>query len=148
MNKLEIGHEMSQLDRKQRHFYDDLTPEERKKFSTYLMIRWSSAVQGSQDLEEFYVIATNERLNRHFFSVNRHPKLQWLMATSVSPGLGAQRHCWIAPKKRTATGAGALRKQLQVLLPHLRDDEMDLLIQINDRREIMQYLQDHGIDTK
>jgi hypothetical protein len=148
MNKLEIGHEMAELDRKQRRFYQDLIPEERRKFSTYLMIRWASAVQGSRDLQEFYVIATNERLNKHFFSVNRHPALQWLMATSVSPGMGVHRHSWIAPKKRSANGGGAMRKQLQSLLPNLRDDELDLLIQINDRKDLARYLDDHGVDSK
>lgn len=145
---LNITNEMRQLDQKCRGFYDSLTVEQRKKFSTYLMIRWGSAVQGSRELEEFYVIAANERLNKHFFSVNRHTKLQWLMATSVSPGLGSQRHCWIAPKKRAANSTGAVRKQLQSLLPDLRNDEIDLLIQINDRKELMRYLDDHGIDSK
>jgi len=147
-DKLNIANEMRQLDRKNRQFYHELTDIERRKFSNYLMIRWGSAVQGSRELQEFYVIATNERLNKHFFSVNRHPGLQWLLATSISPGLGAQRHYWIAPKKRTANGAGALKKQIQSLLPNLQDDEIDLLIQINDRKEITRWLDDHGIDDR
>ena len=44
MDKLNIRNEMAQLDRKNRDFYDELTDEERRKFSTFLMIRWSSAV--------------------------------------------------------------------------------------------------------
>ena len=81
MDKLSIQNEMSCFDRKDRDFYNSLTDEERKKFSNYLMIRWGSSVQGSRDLQEFYVISTNERLNKHFFAINRHPKLQWLCAT-------------------------------------------------------------------
>ena len=84
-DKLTIANEMKMFDRKVRSFYDDLTADERKKFSNYLMIRWGSAVEGSRELQEFYVIATNERLNKHFFNLSKHPKLQWLMATSVSP---------------------------------------------------------------
>ena len=49
-DKLNIGNEMRQFDRKNRQFYDELTEEERKKFSPYLMIRWGSAVEGSRDL--------------------------------------------------------------------------------------------------
>mgnify|MGYP003353058746 CR=1 FL=1 len=74
-DKLNIANEMRMFDRKVRTFYDDLTPEEKKKFSTYLMIRWGSSVQGGRDLQEFYLIACNERLNKHFFTINRHPKL-------------------------------------------------------------------------
>ena len=43
-DKLSIGNEMRQFDLKNRKFYDELTEEERKKFSPYLMIRWGSAV--------------------------------------------------------------------------------------------------------
>ena len=52
-DRLNIGNEMKMFDRKVRSFYDDLTDEERKKFSNYLMIRWASCVEGSQDLQEF-----------------------------------------------------------------------------------------------
>ena len=91
MDKLSIQNEMACFDKKDRHFYDSLTDEERKKFSNFLMIRWGSSVNGSRDLQEFYVIATNERLNKHFFAINKHPKLQWLCATAVSPDMGAMR---------------------------------------------------------
>lgn len=142
-DKLNIANEMAQFDRKNRDFYDSLTDEERKKFSNYLMIRWGSAVQGGQDLQEFYVIATNERLNKHFFAVNKHPKLQWLMATSVSPGMGTQRHTWIAPKKKEA-GAGSIQKKLAELFPHLKDDELALLASMTTKKELDQYIQEHG----
>ena len=52
--KLNIANEMRCLDTKDRKFYDSLTEEERKKFSNFLMIRWSSAVQGSAELQEYY----------------------------------------------------------------------------------------------
>jgi hypothetical protein len=142
-DKLNIANEMKMFDRKVRSFYDDLTAEERKKFSTFLMIRWGSAVEGSRELQEFYVISTNERLNKHFFDLSRHPKLQWLMATTVSPDMGTMRHNWIAPKKKEA-GASAKRKQLAQLYPHYKDDEIDLLSRITDQKEINALLKQHG----
>ena len=147
MEKLSIQNEMTQFDRKNREFYDSLTDEERKKFSNYLMIRWGSAVQGSQELQEFYVIATNERLNKRFFDINRHPRLQWLCATTVSPGLGTHRHPWIAPKKREA-GATGIRKQLAELYPHMKDDELDVMVKINTKKDIDAYLKQAGQETK
>jgi hypothetical protein len=143
MDKLSISNEMAQLDLKNRDFYNELTPDERKKFSNYLMIRWGSCVQGSRDLQEFYLIATNQRLNRHFFTINRHPQLQWLCATAVSPGIGRQKHQWIAPKKRQP-GAASLHKQLSTLFPHLRDDEVHLLAQITTKAELTAYLKEQG----
>lgn len=135
MDKLSIANEMSQFDKKNRDFYADLTTEEKKKYSNYLMIRWGSAVQGSRDLQEFYLISCNQRFNRHFFAINRHPQLQWLCATTVSPDLGTQRHVWIAPKKREA-GESGIKKQLSELYPHLKDDELALMARITTKKEI------------
>jgi len=142
-DKLNISNEMRQLDAKNRDFYDELTPEERKKFSTFLMVRWGSAVDGSREIQEYYVQSTNHYLNKHFFTMHRHPKLQWLMATAVSPGMGAQRHNWIAPKKKEA-GAGAIKKQLRELYPHFKDDEIDLMAELTDKKELAQLQRAHG----
>ena len=145
MDKLSIQNEMTQFDRKNRQFYDELTDEEKKKFSNYLMIRWGSAVQGSRDMQEFYVISTNERLNKHFFAVNRHPKLQWLMATSVSPGLGTQRHQWIAPKKKEA-GSNDVKKTLMAMYPNMKISDIETLAAITDKKELAAWQREHGQD--
>ena len=148
-DKLSIANEMKMFDHKVRDFYDDLSEDERKKFAPFLMIRWGSAVEGSRDLQEFYVISTNERLNKNFFNINstRHRKLQWLMATTVSPGMGSLRHNWIAPKKKEA-GAGSMKKQLAELFPHYKPDEIDVMASITTKKELDQYIRAHGRDNK
>ena len=148
-DKLSIANEMKMFDHKVRDFYDDLSDEERKKFAPFLMIRWGSAVEGSRDLQEFYVISTNERLNKNFFNISssKHRKLQWLMATTVSPGWGTLRHNWIAPKKKEA-GAGSMKKQLAELFPHYKPDEIDVMAAITTKKELDQYIRQHGRDTK
>lgn len=143
-DKLSIRNEMSRFDLKDRDFYDSLTDEERKKFSPYLMIRWGSAVNGSADLQKFYVISVNERLNKHFFAVNRHPKLQWLMATTVSPGLGTQTHNWIAPKKKEGSNS-ARRKFLADVYPNLKSSDIDVLNLIMTDDEFRALERDHGV---
>ena len=147
MDKLSIHNEMAQFDRKNRDFYDSLTDDERKKFSNYLMIRWGSAVQGSAELQGYYLQSCNHYLNKHFFTINRHPKLQWLCSTAVSPGLGIQRHQWIAPKKREPSASG-IRKQLAELYLHLRDDEIELMSRLNTKKDIDAYLKQLGLDAK
>ena len=99
---LDIRNEMAQFDRKNRAFYDDLSTEERKKFSPFIMIRWGSAVEGSRELQEYYLMSCNERLNKNFFDINttQHKKFQWLLCTTVSPGMGKQYHKWLAAKKK------------------------------------------------
>ena len=146
-DKLKIANEMRMFDRKVRTFYDDLTAEEKKKFSNYLMIRWGSAVEGSRDLQEFYVIACNERFNKHFFNISKHPKLQWLLATTVSPDLGTPRHPWIAPKKKES-GLSAKRKALMEIYPHYKDDDIDVMARITTQKEIDAYNRAAGKDKK
>ena len=131
------------FDEKDRDFYDSLTDEERKKFSNYLMIRWGSAVHGSRELQEFYIVATNERLNKHFYAVNRHPKLQWLMATSVSPGIGVYRHQWIAPKKKES-GSSEVKKTLMQLYPTMKMSDIETLAAVTDSKELKEHLKHMG----
>ena len=146
-DKLHIGNEMRQLDLKNRDFYDSLDADERKKFSTFLMIRWSSAVEGSRELQEYYVQSANHYVNKHFFTLSKHPKLQWLCATAASPGMGALRHNWIAPKKKEA-GASTKRKALAAMFPHYKEDELDVMMQVVSQKEIDAYNKQAGNDKK
>lgn len=147
MEKLSIQNEMMCFDRKDRDFYSNLTDDERKKFSNFLMIRWGSSIQGSAELQHYYLQSSNHYVNKHFFAINRHPKLQWLCATAVSPGLGTQRHQWIAPKKKEA-GASGVRKQIAELFPHLKDDEIELMSRINTKKDIDAHLKQLGQEVK
>jgi hypothetical protein len=143
VDKLNIGYEMTQLDRKNRAFYDELTDEERKKFSTYLMVRWSSSVQADGDIQAYYVMSCNENLNTNFFDISQHPKLQWLCATTVSPGIGTFRHQWISPKKKEGSDT-KISKVLRALFPDLKEDEIDVLRRINTKDNIKQLAREHG----
>lgn len=117
---------MAQLDNKNRGFYDELTDEERKKFSAFLMLRWGSAVSTTNaDLLKYYIISTNHQANKHFFSLGKHPKLQWLLSTTISPGMGKHKHEWIAFKgKKSRNKRAAL---MEKLYPELKTDEAELL---------------------
>ena len=126
---------MAQLDTKNRKFYDELNEEERKKFSTYLMLRYAASVEGGPDIQEWYLRVTNERINANFFDLGKHPKLQWLLCTTVSPDMGRQRHYWQASKKKEGSNSKAL-KFLTKLYPHLRSDELELLAELNDAKEL------------
>jgi hypothetical protein len=85
------------LDRKDYGYIDRLTEEQQKKFVPYMMTHWMSAIKGSEGLSRYYVMSVSEYANKHLFNehVQKHPKLQWLMLCSASPGLGKQFHQWI-----------------------------------------------------
>ena len=144
-DKLNIQNEMRCLDSKDRKFYDSLTEEERKKFSNYLMIRWGSSVVGPSELQEYYLVACNERLNKHFFELSKHPKLQWLLATTISPGMGNHRHQWIPPKKKEK-GDNEIKKALLELYPTMKADEINLLSKLITKKELKELMKDLGND--
>jgi hypothetical protein len=146
-DKLNIANEMRAFDSKDRDFYNSLTEEERKKFSNFLMIRWGSSVQGSAELQQYYLLSCNENLNKHFFDLARYPELQWLSATTVSPGMGTFRHDWIKQKKRDSSN-NKIVKFLKQIYPDYKEDELELLARINDIGDIKKLAREHGWDDK
>jgi len=147
VDKLHISNEMAQLDRKNRGFYDDLNDEERKKFSTFLMLRYGSSVtSGPAELQKYYVQSCNEQMNKHFFSVNKHPKLQWLMATCVSPGMGNQRHEWLAFKGKASKDKRA--NLLAQFYPTMKMSDLELMSKQVSDDDIKSMLRDLGWEDK
>jgi hypothetical protein len=120
------------------------------------MIRYGASVDNNRlDAEEnymlqcWYVQSTNERLNKHFFdiSASKHKKFQWLLATTVSPGMGDHYHPWISVKKKGAGDNKAI-KFLREMYPHLKEDELKLMAEINDRDDFKRMAREHGWDDK
>lgn len=144
-DKLNIANEMRAFDTKDREFYDSLTDEERKKFSTYLMLKWGANVEGSSELQEWYLRVHNDRVNLNFFDLGRHPKLQWLLCTTVSPGLGAKRHYWIGRKGGSTSKA---YKFIERQFPGLKDDEIQLMLELNSNDDLKNYARELGWDEK
>jgi len=145
---LYIGNEMAAYDRKDRDYYDKFTDEEKKQFSTYLMLRYGASVGGNKDLQAYYLMATNKFVNKHFFDLNKHTKLQWLMCTTVSPNMGKQFHYWLAAKKKEGKSTNKLRKVVAELYPNMKSDEMDMFLEMNTEKEIKEYCKELGWDDK
>ena len=143
--KLDIKYEMTQFDKKSKTFYSDLTDEERKKFSTYLMIRYGASVFGSSDLQAYYLMATNENLNKWFFDLYKHPKLQWLCASTVSPGIGVVSHYWLSAKNKNKQN-NALKAAVLKQMPMAKEQDIELFMKLNSEEDIKSWLLDFGIE--
>lgn len=146
-DNLNIKNEMAQFDKKNRKFYDQLDDQEKKKFAPFLMIRWGSCVSGDPDLQAYYLLSCNERLNKNFFDISatKHKKFQWLLATTVSPGIGNQYHQWLSLKKKESNSKGA--KFLRELYPHMKEDEIRLMLQLNDTADLKELAKQMGMDS-
>lgn len=85
------------LDKKDYGYFDNLTPEQQRKFTAFMLVRYMSYLKGSGEIAGYYAMSTNYHANKYIFNeyVQKHPKLQWLMLCAASPGLGKQFHPWI-----------------------------------------------------
>jgi len=81
--KLDIFRILAAVDRRDKTFYDNLTDDERKAFSPYIMLRWVSTVNSNPVLESWYVEETNRMVNINYFTLARYPKFMWLMYSQV-----------------------------------------------------------------
>jgi hypothetical protein len=124
--KLALERPLAALDNKVRNFPASLNEQEAKEFSTYLMLSWSASVEGPYDIQQYYLRAANERVNMHFFDLGRHPKLQWLACTTVSPGLGRQRHYWVKSRAKK----NKLLELACSLLPSAKVSDVELLLKL------------------
>ena len=142
---LALHNELAAIDRKDYTYFNRLTEDQKKQFSPYLMLRYSSAVEGSGDIAKYYAVATNEFVNQDFWALNGHKELQWLLCCTVSPGIGKQRHYWLG-KAQKASG-NKLRKLLLELLPQQKEDEIDLILKTNTKEEILLWISKMGLET-
>lgn len=145
--KLEIFNEMAQMDRKFRGFFDDLDEVEQNTFKkgAYPVMRWASTVRDSNLIEQYYLMSANE-VNKHFFSLSKHPKLQWLLLTTISPTKQSRKHEWIKPLGRTIKDKKA--SLLAKLYPDESADEMELLAKAMTDDELKQLLRGLGWEDK
>ena len=153
---IKLDNVLPAIDRKDRAWWETLTPAQQKKFPAWLYMRYSSNVEGNADLTGYYLMAVNETVNKRFNAIKHHPKLQYLLMTAASPGLGRQRHGWIPPAKRgksddseDSNDKGKLFFNLfSELFPNARDTELEILSTINDAASIVTYLEDLGWPQK
>lgn len=134
---------LAAIDRRDRGFYDRLSDTDRKKFSGYMALRWSSYVDATADIQSGYIQLFNHYANCKIFSLSRHPKLQWYMLIAASPGLGRQRHTWPRVKKARETKRG---RELQDLFPNIKAADAEVLGKLISDADIKQYYRDLGRD--
>ena len=99
-DKLPLNTVLAAIDKKDYAFYDRLTPEHQKQLSPFLLNRYVSLVKGTNELQAYYLMAGNQRVNCTYFELAKHPKLVWQLLCTVSPGMGTQFHQWIGHKKK------------------------------------------------
>lgn len=126
--ELPIAQVMSAIDLRDQTFYDKLDEKERKSVNLYMAQRWASQVEGTQEVQEHYLLMVNDLSNIDFVATtSAHEELRWRVLALV--GLGRRlRHEFIPPRGRKKD---RLYEWLTELFPQLNDEEIELFRTVN-----------------
>jgi hypothetical protein len=145
-NKLPIKDILAAIDMKATTVWDDLSDDERKQVSFYLLNRYASAIKGPRAKQELTILKTNEYYNKHFFTLSKHKKLLWqLLCATQDDDKQIKWHEWIGYKFKDSAGKNKTAKFLKEIYQNLKEDEIELLCNINDPKDIKKYAEDLGL---
>ena len=142
--QIPLAEVMKAIDKKDRGWYNKLSDERKKAFSSWMMMRYASSVQGATAPD--YIWMVNELVNHKFSDISKHPELQWLLFTAAGSGK-VQNHPYIKPpnsKKKKNKRAIFVSE----MFPHMKSDEIDLMLHLNDDEELKQLAKSNGLDDK
>jgi len=136
--KIELKDKLAAVDLGAKNLWDDITDDQRKSLKSELFIlnRYISNVKGqSRELQEHFVLTVNEFFNKHWNTLQKHPKLQWqLLCMCSHESRKIFFHEWIGFKRKKAD-----TKRLKFLLelyPSKKQDELELLSELMTLKEI------------
>ncbi len=141
-NILPLSLELSAMDSSNMDFYKSLTPEQQKEISLWILMRYMSSSQGDA---VGHLTNVNDVVNVNFNIISKHPELQWKLL-ALCGTKKKQFHPWIAPPK----GMKKNRVEQAIIdhFPLMKDDELELFLQINTQEELEQFFKDNGYDDK
>ena len=79
--------------------------------------------------------------------VSKHQKLQWQLLCMSGATEKIEFHPWIGFKKKTQDN-NKLVKVLEQIYPNMKQDEIEMLANINSKKDIKQLAEDHNIEAK
>ena len=150
--KLPIKDILAAVDMNAKNVWKELTDDERKQVSFWLLNRYVSAVQGSREKQELAIFKTNEYYNKHFNDIgvgkeNGHQQLMWQLLC-MSGGSGKiEYHPWIGFKKASGNNNAAI-KILSQVYPNMKIKEVEHLAELSTKKELKQLAEDYDIDIK
>ena len=110
-----------------------------------MLMKYMASVKGEQWMQEHYVEMINEVVNKHLWTVSKHKKLAWILTAMCGVEQG-QFHPWLGSKKKT--GNNDKQKMLTTLYENMKQDDIELLAEINDKKELKELARDFGNDDK
>lgn len=140
------------VNRKDRDWWERLSDEQRKKFSSWLYSRYMSIVRHSNpDMHRYYVLSANKELNKDLSKLTKnHAKLIYLLMTTMANEFTRADHQYIPPLKKNKADKTTNNKMriLSELNPSSKDSDLETLATVMDDSEFEELLVSHGWETK
>ena len=144
--KLPIKDILAAVDMGAKNIWKELTDEQKKQVSFWLLNRYVSSVKGNRESQELAVFKTNEYYNKHYMEISKHPQLQWqLLCMSGNTG-DIKFHQRIGFKKKGTENLNAGIKLFQQLYPNMKQNEIEMLASMHTKKEMKQLAEDHNIE--
>jgi hypothetical protein len=144
--KLDIKRELNAVDRKIYDFYDNLTDEERKAFSPYILMRYTASVQGDRDTQEWFLEMTNEMVNKNHWDLSKeHKALLWKLFAAAGTGVTAYHPYLAAGKKEKAN---KIERLLAELNPAMKMTDIKLMASMMSKKDREELFDKMGFDKK
>ncbi len=144
--KLDIKRELNSVDRKVYDFYDNLTDEEKKAFSPFILMRYTSNVQGDRDIQEWFLEMTNECVNKNHWDLSKnHKALLWKLFAATGAGVSCY-HPYIAAGKKEK--ANKIEKLLAEMYPAWKMEDIKILASMMTDKDKQELFDKMGFDKK
>lgn len=143
---LDIKRELAAVDLRNYDFYKNLTDQEKKEFSPYVLMRYVSNVQGDEELQEWFIERTNELVNKDHWTLSKdHKELLWMLFAGCGAGAKAY-HPYL--KAATKEKPVKIEKLLAELYPAMKMSDIKLMAKMMTKEDREELFDKMGFDKK
>ena len=142
---LDLKKTLRAADLRNKNFYDTMSDEDKKLYSPFTLMKFMASVKGERWMQEHYVEMVNECVNKHLWTLIKYKKFAWML-TAMCGVEQAQFHPWLGSKKKS--GSNTKQKLLLQLYENMKQDDIETLADINDKKELKELARDFGKDDK
>ena len=148
--KIPLKEVLAAVDLNGKSMWDELDEAQQKalKSEFFILNRYISNVKGrSRETQEHFILTVNEFYNKHWNTLQKHPKLLWnLLCMCNLDGKSIFFHEWIGFKKKASNNK--IYNFLLSLYPEKKEDEVEVLAAMTTTAEAKDLARQYGYEDK
>lgn len=149
--KIELKEKLAAVDLNVKSLWDDINDDQRKSLKSefFILNRYISNVKTtSRDIQEHYLLTVNEYFNKHWNTLQKHPKLLWqLLCMCSHESRKIFYHEWIGFKRKKNSNS-KIFKFLSEIHPNKKIDEIELMAALTSEKECIEQAKLFGYSDK